>query len=207
MYKVFFNDRIVFLTDEIGEDKTDEQRLVYTYRNPEVLKNLLNHFYSNPGILSLTFTHSDADELFRIFSSSFLFTEAAGGVVKNQHSEILVIYRYKKWDLPKGKIDKEESPEKAAIREISEECGITGQKILRRLTDTYHTYTEKNKPILKKTCWFELSYNGTEKLKPQIKEDISKAVWCNPKKMNFVFENTYESIKEVLYKAGISEEL
>lgn len=205
MYKVFFNDRIVFLTDEKEEPKTDERKLVYSYHNSDDLKNVLSHFNRNPGILSITLVHSDADELFRIFSSLFYFIEAAGGVVKNNNSEILVIFRYTKWDLPKGKIDKEENPEKAAIREISEECGITGQKIIRKLTDTYHTYTEKNEHILKKTYWFELSYNGTEKLKPQLNEDISKVVWINPGKMNFVFENTYESIKEVLYKAGISE--
>jgi 8-oxo-dGTP pyrophosphatase MutT (NUDIX family) len=207
MYKVFFNDRIVFLTDQISEAKIDHQNLVYPYKNTRTFKDILNHFSTNPDILSLTFTHHDVEELFSIFSSQFLFIEAAGGVVKNNHSEILVIFRYNKWDLPKGKIDKKESPEKAAIREIHEECGITGHKVVRSLTETFHTYTEKHKPILKKTYWFEFFYDGKEELKPQAKESILKALWSKPKELNFLFESTYESIKEVLKKAGIHDNL
>ena len=207
MYKVFFNDRIVFLTDQISEAKNDNQNRVYPYKNPSTLKDILNHFSTNPDILSLTFTHHDVEELFSIFSSQFLFIEAAGGVVKNNHSEVLVIFRYNKWDLPKGKVDKKESPEKAAIREIHEECGITGHKVVRSLTETFHTYSEKHKPILKKTYWFEFFYDGKEELKPQAKESILKALWSKPKELNFLFESTYESIKEVLKKAGVHENL
>jgi ADP-ribose pyrophosphatase YjhB (NUDIX family) len=207
MYKVFFNDRIVFLTDQTSGVKIDGQNLFCPYKNLSTLRDILYQFSSNPSILSVTFTHHDVDELFHIFSSLFLYIEAAGGIVKNRNSEILVIFRYNKWDLPKGKIDKKESTERAATREISEECGITGHQIVRSLTETFHTYTVKNKPILKKVFWFEFSYAGNEELKPQVNEDISKAVWAKPTQMNFVFENTYESIKEVLYAAGIYKKL
>ena len=44
-------------------------------------------------------------------------------------SNYLLIYRRGKWDLPKGKLDYEESPEQAGVREVEEECGIGQLKL------------------------------------------------------------------------------
>lgn len=133
--------------------------------------------------------------------------EASGGVVKNSNSEVLVIFRNGNWDLPKGKINHGESPEDAAIREISEECGIEGQSLLKKLTVTYHTYKGNNIIFLKKTTWFEFYYDGKYELTPQTEEGISQAVWANCENLDFVFKNTYNSIKDVLNSAGIKEKL
>jgi ADP-ribose pyrophosphatase YjhB (NUDIX family) len=48
---------------------------------------------------------------------------AAGGLVENEHGEILLIYRKKHWDLPKGKLDAGETLEECAVREVEEETG------------------------------------------------------------------------------------
>src|SRR5665213_1803978 len=53
----------------------------------------------------------------------YKYIEAAGGLVLNEKGKVLMIHRLGVWDLPKGKLDKGETPRKAAIREIEEESG------------------------------------------------------------------------------------
>ena len=49
---------------------------------------------------------------------------AAGGLVTNDKNELLTMFRRGKWDLPKGKLDEEETIEACALREVREETGI-----------------------------------------------------------------------------------
>jgi 8-oxo-dGTP pyrophosphatase MutT (NUDIX family) len=56
--------------------------------------------------------------------------EAAGGVVwrrSGEGIEIVLVHRprYDDWSLPKGKLDKGESFEDAAVREVEEETGLS----------------------------------------------------------------------------------
>jgi 8-oxo-dGTP diphosphatase len=56
--------------------------------------------------------------------------EAAGGVVmrptRDDDVEVLVVHRprYNDWTLPKGKLERGESHEHAAVREVEEETGV-----------------------------------------------------------------------------------
>ncbi len=52
--------------------------------------------------------------------------EAAGGVVE-QGGRIAIVHRprYDDWSLPKGKLNKSESAERAALREVQEETGLS----------------------------------------------------------------------------------
>lgn len=43
---------------------------------------------------------------------------------KNQH-EFLLLRAFKNWDFPKGMVEKDEDPWKAALREVEEETGLT----------------------------------------------------------------------------------
>jgi 8-oxo-dGTP diphosphatase len=51
---------------------------------------------------------------------------AAGGLVLRDGSEVAVVHRprYDDWSLPKGKLDKGEDFEQAALREVEEETGL-----------------------------------------------------------------------------------
>ena len=51
--------------------------------------------------------------------------EAAGGIVERE-GRIIVVHRprYDDWSLPKGKLDRGESFEQAALREVAEETGF-----------------------------------------------------------------------------------
>ncbi len=109
-----------------------------------------------------------------------------------------MIFRNGKWDLPKGKLEKEESVEKCAIREVKEECGIDDLQIIKQLIDTYHTYELNDRKILKRHCWFKMktAYNGH--LTPQIKEGITKANWVKRNEISEKLENSYGNIIELL---------
>ena len=89
------------------------------------------------------------------FISNFQLVVAAGGYVKNKSREILFIKRNGIWDLPKGKLENNESLFKCAEREVEEECGVSGLEIINELPSTYHCYqTKKGKWILKRTYWY-----------------------------------------------------
>ena len=117
----------------------------------------------------------------------------------NHEDQILMILRNMKWDLPKGKLEQGEDIKECAIREVEEECGLHGLKILRQLMNTYHIYTENGENIIKRTFWFRMKtdYNGA--LHPQKSEGIDKAVWLNKESINEKLDNTFGNIKDLLY--------
>jgi ADP-ribose pyrophosphatase YjhB (NUDIX family) len=136
------------------------------------------------------------DDLLKIFKR----IDAAGGVVKNEKGDLLFIFRLGKWDLPKGKLTKNETPEDGAKREVMEETGLKELELLKPLTTTYHIYERKGKRILKKTRWFEMSASGTQRLIPEAKENIEEVRWMAVDELAPVYENTYALVKELLLR-------
>ncbi len=134
------------------------------------------------------------------FNSLFKKIYAAGGVVKNPKNEVLFIFRKKRWDLPKGKIDKGESKSEAALREVEEETGVSDLNLKSKIIKTRHTYKEGKKRILKIVYWYLMESDGREKPKPQIEENIEKAKWIEPGQLLTSNPKMYRSIKEVLRK-------
>ena len=131
------------------------------------------------------------------FCSDYLLIEAAGGLVYNSKNEVLMIFRNGKWDLPKGKMEDFEMIENCAIREIEEECGVTGIIIVKKLLDTYHTYNINEIDILKKTYWYKMKTSYSEKLSPQIEEGITKVEWVKSKNLQSRLRDTYPNIIDV----------
>ena len=129
----------------------------------------------------------------------YQFIEAAGGLVRRDGGGYLFIRRHGLWDIPKGKLDKGESPELAAVREIEEECGLIQPVLVKHLIDTWHTYLHKGKNVLKKTYWYLLE-EGEQKteLVPQIEEGITEVQFFLPAKFDQIRSNTYGSIELVL---------
>ena len=90
---------------------------------------------------------------------------SAGGVVfrrkeKGRTIEWLVCKHsgYHKWVLPKGIIESDESPDDAALREVSEETGIKA-KIVKRITlDVAYKYTKNGILVDKKVEFFLMEY-------------------------------------------------
>lgn len=124
--------------------------------------------------------------------------KAAGGLVENAKGEFLFIFRNKKWDLPKGKVEKDEKMKITAVREVEEECGVTIEKREDLLCKTYHVYELGAKVVLKKTNWYKMYVKGSPKLIPQVEEGITNAVWVAPVGIADKTENTYPLILDVL---------
>ncbi len=195
-YKVFINDSSILFT---SESKYSEDFPAF---NPEDSASCIDlvedlaegrrevvHFSKNPS------------ESLKTFSSQFKILEAAGGWVKNQKGQKLWIHRLGTWDLPKGKIEAEESKELAAVREVEEECGLPAPTLGKALPNSYHMYFLKGRWIFKITYWFHMTTDYTGPLTPQTEEDISEVVWVKPEDEAEKIENTYPSIQEVLREA------
>ncbi|UCH15320.1 MAG: NUDIX domain-containing protein [Bacteroidales bacterium] len=203
MYKVFFNDRKVFLTDDFQKHFNVKYGLFYKYQNKGELEELLGFYRNLKKIDTLYIFHSDIEELRNTFRTCYLNINAAGGLVKNKEGRILIIKRRNRWDLPKGKSAPEENMQQTAIREVSEECGISNIEITKPLLSTYHTYAINDRPVLKRTTWFEMLYTGSLDPVPQIKEHITEVKWFDKSELGEVIKNTYQLIVDVFRCANL----
>ena len=152
-----------------------------------------------PHLQSITLISDNKDLIEDQIKSQYKVLKAAGGIVKNKEDKILMMLRLKKWDLPKGKLDKGESSKMAALREVEEECGVKA-KLGEKVCTTFHTYTYKNIDILKQTKWYEMGLLDDSKMKPQAEEDIEKLEWMDKKQTNSAMLKSYSSIRYVLKK-------
>lgn len=134
----------------------------------------------------------------KAIKKDFKIIRAAGGLVKNEDSEILAIKRYGKWDIPKGKIDKHEKMKIAALREVREECGIKDLILKERIVSTYHIFMQRQKLILKQTNWYNMTAPKAQNFEPQESEGISKVEWKSADFFTSRSANTYKSIKELI---------
>ncbi len=190
MYKVFVNNRPLFLTNKI-EKETDFQLFLLESIDIEqlvikIFKNKINKAF---------LYHPDEKEILTTLKSKIPVEKAAGGLVFNKKGEILFIFRNGKWDLPKGGVEKKEKKKEAAVREVEEETGVNQLKITKKLEKTYHIFKRNGKFKLKVTHWYKMesSFDGIPK--PQTEEGIEKAVWVKPEDVPTLLENSYENIK------------
>ncbi len=138
------------------------------------------------------------EHLWDLFRQRYKFVRAAGGAVQDEQGRLLVIKRLGKWDLPKGKLDKGEAVEAAALREVEEECGINGLKVIRPLEVTWHTYDRNGRSYLKRTDWFLMQGSSASELVPQTEEDIEEVRWMTREEVARMKAETYPSLVKVL---------
>lgn len=190
MYKVFVNDKPLFLTSQV-EKETDFQ--LFLLETVDIEQLIVKMFSNKVGKASLY--HPDEKEILKKLKEKIPAVKAGGGLVYNKYGEVLFIFRNGKWDLPKGGIEKGEEIEETAIREVEEETGVKGLKVIQKLQKTYHIFKRNGNYKLKITHWFEMETAYDGKLKPQATEDIEKAVWLKPEEVKEALNNSYENIK------------
>lgn len=71
----------------------------------------------------------------------------------NQREYLLLHYPHGHWDLPKGKIEKGESKQEAALRELHEEAGLTA-KILDGFEEQFFYFFKQDGELMHKTVYF-----------------------------------------------------
>lgn len=190
MYKVFVNNRPLFLTNTI-EKETDFQLFLLESID---IEHLVTKIFKDK-IHKAFLYHPNEKEILTTLKSKIPVEKAAGGLVFNKKGEILFIFRNGKWDLPKGGVEKKEKKKEAAVREVEEETGVNQLKITKKLEKTYHIFKRNGKFKLKVTHWYKMesSFDGIPK--PQTEEGIEKAVWVKPEDVSTLLENSYENIK------------
>jgi ADP-ribose pyrophosphatase YjhB (NUDIX family) len=198
MVKVFSQDKIIHFINSQKLYTAKEDSILVSIQSGDEMRLLYDELVNKNNLREIYFFNKDANELFNYFSSMFRIIEAAGGLVKDNKNEWLFIFRNGKWDLPKGKVEKDEKVKEAAIREVEEECGIKKLSILRELPSTYHTYFMEERAILKRTYWYEMNCNDASTLVPQLEEGITEVKWFSKNELKPVYDNTYESVIEVM---------
>ena len=198
-YRIYINEKAILITESEPKkaesyEKIDAQmfdlKIIYTW--------ILAHHNKNFYIVC-----PDAKVYLKNIIAGITTIEAAGGLVKNENGDYLFIYRNDKWDLPKGKIEKDEKTKVAAVREVEEECGIAVSKLGDKICKTYHAYVSRGEVVLKKTHWYSMKYKGNDKLKPQLEEGITDVRWFKKGHIDAILANTFPSILDVLVEKDL----
>lgn len=151
-----------------------------------------------PLLKSIIFAFEKKKAAEAYFKEHFEIIEAAGGVVE-KGNKTLMIYRRKRWDLPKGKLEKGETLEEGAKREVEEECNVKVE-VIEKIGSTYHTYVLGDKRVLKKTYWYRMNILNDKRMKPQTSEDIDRVQWMKEEEVDEALKNSFRSIREVVKK-------
>ena len=190
MYKVFVGDKPIILTTEVEKETNFKNYLLKTVLIGKVIKEL-----NTTALESVRLIDSNKEDLIKLFLKKLPNVIAGGGKVLNTNGEILFIYRNDKWDLPKGKAERRETIDQTALREVEEETGVSGLKIVKPLERTFHIFKRNGRYKIKVTYWFEMSTDFKGKLFPQQEEGITKVKWLNEEESKKALENSYANIK------------
>ena len=191
MYKVFVNRLSIVLTSDKNYLEDSRTFLLSSITIKEIIKKLkLND--------EIFLYHPNKKKLLKEFKKKLKTIVAAGGIVKNDENQILFIFRKGKWDLPKGKIEKNEKIDDGALREVVEETGVKKIKIDRFFDTTYHIIKTQKQFFLKETHWYKMKSNYKGKLRPQKSEGIRSVRWKKIKEAKEIKKKTFRNISIIL---------
>ena len=194
MYKVFFNQKPLILTNKIEDFSDTEPLLFIKYTSvTQIIKALKSSKNSKVFLY-----HKDIDKLWKGFKKKFPIVEAAGGLVKRTDNKLLFIFRNNKWDLPKGGVEKKELIIDAAKREVTEETGVADIIVEKKISETYHIFKKGKRFRLKKTYWFKMSTTYMGKTNPQTEEGIEKTKWVSYKNIEDILNDAFENIRIIV---------
>ena len=198
MYKIFQENKALVFPKIAGNsiilDATPQESDRY---DAELLCDFLPEWLDDhdPGD---TFIHEVSENaVASALNSTFKMAPAAGGVVVVD-GQFVSIVRHGIPDLPKGHIEKGETPEAAALREVEEETGIGNLQIVKALPSTWHCYLEHDQWTLKRTYWYLMSTTDTVQPKPQTEEGITEIKLIGNEEIEDFLKNTFRSISEIL---------
>ncbi len=190
---IFFCDKSITFSDveSKGHDLIIDSR-VDTIADISRAK-VVDFFEKYNSILFLSDTIEDG---YNDFCREFRRVKAAGGLVANDKSHTLMIKRNGRWDLPKGHLERGESLEECAVREVEEETGISGITLGEKLIETQHAYILNEEWAIKTTHWWAMTSNDNN-TKGQSEEGIELVEWCTPEQVSENLKGTYPTIRAI----------
>ncbi|MBI4929991.1 MAG: NUDIX domain-containing protein [Bacteroidetes bacterium] len=200
MYKVFSGEKCIMISGrKILRDEKNSK--VIEFKSAEELHREYKAFAKQTRVKKLIVI-GDEVIIWKVFRSLFAYIESSGGVVRNDRGSLLMIYRNRHWDLPKGKIEKGEASDQTALREVEEECGVKNLRITSELMLTHHIFFQDKHEWIKRTYWYEMTCCDNTKPKPQTEEGILKVEWMSKDEVKKVWSKIYPSLREVLTAAS-----
>lgn len=135
---------------------------------------------------------------------------SAGGVVVRQMDEglhvLLIRDPYEKWGLPKGHIESGEGPMEAALREVSEETGLT-QLVPGPSLGSIDWYFRFKNRLIHKFCDYYLMASPAGDPTPEVGEGITECRWVPVAEVTDVvaYDNAREMVREAVRLIEVGE--
>ena len=194
MYRLFCNNRMLTANNFCENLLSLDNKCV---KNCDDLVAKIKDWLVDETVEKLDLGDVDGENLAFAIKTIFRQAPAAGGVVIVDN-QFVAIERNGIPDLPKGHIEKGESPEVAALREVEEETGITNLEIIKELPSTWHCYLIDNQWTIKKTSWFLMQTKSGMKNIPQTEEGITKVYLVDKEGVKGFEEKTFASLKTLI---------
>ena len=194
-YKIYYNNSYVLLSGDRAQINKNFTRVLTEEKE-------IKDFLANPSILFDKEAHGNIfigcckpGETMCNILENLEIVIAGGGIVTNEHDELLLIFRRGSWDMAKGKIELNERIIDGAVREVEEETGVKIETVDEKPCTTYHAYKLKGRNCLKETSWFKMKAKpGQNKLTPQTEEDIEEVRWVKKSDLQNYREVSYPLI-------------
>ena len=194
MYRLFCNNRTLTANNFSENLLSVDNKCV---KNCDDLAEKIMGWLADESIENLDLGDADGEKLALAVKKIFRQAPAAGGVVVIDN-KFVAIERHGIPDLPKGHIEKGETPEVAAVREVEEETGIKDLEIIKELPSTWHCYLLDNQWTIKKTSWYLMRTKSGMKNIPQTEEGISKVYLVDKEHVKDFQEKTFASLRDVV---------
>jgi 8-oxo-dGTP pyrophosphatase MutT (NUDIX family) len=205
--KIYFKDKFIEVSTVPFQDPDNQAFKYYDDVSTESkIKQVISELIDDNEKRSARVTTQSFDLFLKDLKEHLYYIEAAGGFIEKDR-QFLCIHRLGRWDLPKGKLEKNETIEEAAVRECEEECGIKKLTIIRPLRSTFHIYQYKKGYAIKQSYWFYMHSTFDKKLKAQEEENIDEVRWFSQEEIEtVVLKDTYYTVNDVI-KEGLAASL